>query len=94
MENHVRETISVEAIVAKDKWIQGAVKHKGSLTRAAKKHGRSTSAEAKVESKSPNKKIAARGRLALRFMGKVKHGKIKKAAGKKEPSRKRVSGKA
>ena len=74
--------------MAKDKWIQGAVKHKGSLTRAAKKHGRSTSAEAKVEAKSPNKKIAARGRLGLRFLGKAKHGNIKKS------KRKRVSGKA
>jgi hypothetical protein len=68
--------------VAKD-WISGAVKHKGSLTRAAKKHGRSTLAEAKAEAKSPNKKIAARGRLGLRFMGKAKHGNIK-AAGKKK----------
>lgn len=66
-----------------DKWIQGAVKHKGSLTRAAKKHGRSTSAEAKAEVKSPNKKIASRGRLAMRFMGKAKHGNIKKTKAKK-----------
>lgn len=77
--------------MAEDKWIQGAVKHKGSLTRAAKKHGRSTSAEAKAEVKSPNKKIASRGRLAMRFMGKAKHGNIRKTKGKS--SRKRVSGK-
>lgn len=79
--------------MAKDKWIQGAVRRKGSLTRAAKKHGRSTSVEAKVEAKSPNKKIAARGRLGLRFLGKAKHGNIKKA-GHKKFSRKRVSVKA
>ena len=60
------------------KWIQGAVRHKGSLTRAAHKHGRSVPAEAKAEEKSPNRKIAARGRLALRFEGKAKHGNIKK----------------
>jgi hypothetical protein len=74
-------------------WIEHSIKHKGSLTRAAKKHGRSTSAEAKVEVKSPNKKIASRGRLALRFMGKAKHGNLKKAAGHKKSSRKRVSAK-
>jgi hypothetical protein len=77
--------------VAKD-WIGGAVRHKGSLTRAAKKHGRSTLAEAKAEAKSPNKKIAARGRLGLRFMGKAKHGNIKKATGNKR-YHKRVTGK-
>lgn len=76
--------------MAKDKWIQGAVEHKGSLTRAAKKHGRSTLAEARVEEKSPSKKISSRGRLALRFIGKAKHGNIKKA----KSTRKRVSGKA
>jgi hypothetical protein len=78
--------------MAKDKWIGGAVRHKGSLTRAAKKHGRSTLAEAKAEEKSPNKKIASRGRLALRFMGKAKHGNIKKA--KSKTNRKHVSVKA
>lgn len=67
---------------SKDFWIQGAVKHKGSLTAAAERHGKSTSEEAKEESKSPNKKIAARGRLALRFMGKAKHGNIRKAKAK------------
>lgn len=66
-----------------DLWIQGAVKKKGSLTRAAKKHGRSVPQEAKAETKSPNRKIAARGRLALRFEGKAKHGNIKKHHAKK-----------
>jgi len=68
------------------------VKHPGSLTKAAEKHGKSTAEEAKEESHSPDKKIAARGRLALRFMGKAKHGNIKKK-GKKRHSQKRVSAK-
>ena len=71
------------------KWIQGAISHKGSLTRAAHKHSKSVPAEAKAESKSSNRKIAARGRLALRFEGKAKHGNIKK-----KHSRKRVAVKA
>lgn len=61
--------------MAKDKWIQGAVKHKGSLTNAASKHGKSVVEEAKSEAKSPNRKIAARGRLALRFKGLAGKGK-------------------
>ena len=64
--------------MAKDKWIQGAVSHPGAVKSAAKRHGKSTLAEAKSESHSPNKKIASRGRLALRFMGKAKRGNLKK----------------
>jgi len=78
----------------KKRWIQEAVKHKGSLTRAAEQHGKSTSEEAKEEAKSSDPKKAARGRLAMRFQGKAKHGNIKKAKGKKHHARKRVSGKA
>jgi hypothetical protein len=78
--------------MAIDKWLGTAVKRPGSLKKAAKKHGRSTLTEAKIESKSGDRKIASRGRLALRFMGKAKHGNIKKAKGKS--SRKRVSAKA
>ena len=52
------------------KWIQGAVRHPGALKRAAAKYGRSTEQEAKVEEHSPNKHMAARGRLGLRF---IKH---------------------
>jgi hypothetical protein len=70
-----------------DNWIQDAVKKPGSLTRAAEKKGKSVSAEAHTEAKSPNKKIAARGRLALRFEGKAKHGNIKKASAKKEATK-------
>lgn len=69
--------------MAEERWIQGAVRHKGSLTRAAHKHGKSVLEEAHSEAKSPNRKIAARGRLALRFKGKAKHGNIKKRAHKK-----------
>ncbi len=72
--------------MAKDNWIQGAVKHEGSLTLAAKKHGKSVAAEAKSESHSPNKKIAARGRLALRFKGMAGKGKNIKKTGKKKHS--------
>lgn len=69
--------------MAKDHWIQDAVRHKGSLTRSAKKHGKSVLQEAKAESHSKNKKIASRGRLALRFKGAAKHGNIKKHHSKK-----------
>jgi hypothetical protein len=72
-----------------NKWIQSAVKHEGSLTAASKRHGVSVLSEAKKEAHSPNKKIAARGRLALRFKGKAKHGNIKK-----HHTKKRVAGKA
>lgn len=67
----------------KENWVASAVKHKGSLTRAARKHGRSVLAEAKAESHSPNRKIAARGRLALRFKGKAKKGNFKKQVTRK-----------
>ena len=77
-----------------NKWIGGAVKHPGSLTRAAEQHGKSTLQEAETEAKSPDKRIASRGRLALRFMGKAKHGNIRKPGQKKKHTRKRVSGKA
>lgn len=72
----------------KGKWIQGAVKHPGALKKAAKKHGKSTLQEAREESKSPNKKKAARGRLALRFIGKAKHGNLHKKGKKKHHSKK------
>jgi hypothetical protein len=75
------------------KWIQKAVSHPGAVKKAAKKHRRSVTAEAKAEAKSPNKKIAARGRLALRFQGKAKHGNLKKAPAKKTRGRKRVTAK-
>ncbi len=70
------------------------VKHKGSLTRAAKQHGKSVPEEAKAEAASPDKHIAARGRLAMRFEGKAKHGNIKRAKHHKKHAHKRVAGKA
>ncbi len=70
------------------------IRHPGALKAAAAKKGKSTAEEAREESKSPDKKIAARGRLAMRFMGKAKHGNIKKAKGKKHHARKRVASKA
>jgi hypothetical protein len=66
------------------------VRHPGALKAAAAKKGKSTTAEAQEEAKSPDKKIAARGRLALRFQGKAKHGNIKKAKHHKKHNRKRV----
>lgn len=81
-----------------DKWIQGsgkkegAIRHPGALKRAAAAHGRSTQEEAKVEAHSPDKHIAARGRLGLRLMGKAKHGNIRKHGQKKH--HKRVTAKA
>jgi hypothetical protein len=66
------------------------IKHPHAVQNAAAKHGKSVPEEAKAESKSPNRKIAARGRLALRFEGKAKHGNIKK----KKHHSKRVAVKA
>lgn len=52
----------------KKTWIGKAVKHPGALTAAAKRHGRSKSAEAEAESHSSNPHIRARGVLGKRFM--------------------------
>lgn len=54
----------------KKKWIQGAVRHPGALTAAAKRHGISKLQEAEKESHSSNPHIRARGALGLRF---IKH---------------------
>jgi hypothetical protein len=51
-------------------WIQGAVKHPGALSAAAKANGRSKLQEAEAEKKSPNPKIRARGALGARFIKK------------------------
>ncbi len=72
-----------------DKWIQGtgkkkgAVHHPGALTRAAEQHGLTTKEEARREAKSPNKHIAARGRLGERFLGIAKRGNIRRKRAKK-----------
>lgn len=77
--------------MAKDKWIQGAVKHPGAVKNAAAKHGKSVAEEAKSEAKSPDKKIAARGRLALRFKGLAGKGKnIRKPKFGRKSARKRA----
>ena len=52
-------------------WIQGAVKHPGSLTAAAKRHGVSKLQEAQKEKQSSNPKIRARGSLGERFIRKT-----------------------
>lgn len=52
----------------KDKFIQGAIKHPGALTRAARESGRSKREEAEKESHSSNPHIRGRGLLGLRFM--------------------------
>lgn len=53
------------------KWIQSAVKHPGSLTAAAKRHGLSKLEEAEKEKNSKNPKIRARGALGERFIKKA-----------------------
>jgi hypothetical protein len=57
--------------VKKKNWIQGAVKHPGALTAAAKQNGRSKLQEAEVESHSSNPHIRARGALGKRFIKKT-----------------------
>ena len=52
------------------KWIQGAVKHPGALTEAAKEHGVSKLQEAEKESHSSDPHIRARGLLGKRFIKK------------------------
>lgn len=59
------------------KWIGGAVKHPGKLTRDAKRAGRSKLEEAKVLSHSKDHHKRGEGLLGLRFLGKAKHGNIK-----------------
>lgn len=58
--------------MAEKHWIQGAVKHPGALTAAAKAHGVSKLQEAEKEKQSGNPKIRARGALGERFIkGKI-----------------------
>ena len=74
--------------MAKKKWIGGAVKHPGALTRAAEQHGVSKKEEAERESHSSNPKIRARGNLGKRFLGTAKRGNIRHA--KRHTARKRA----
>jgi len=52
----------------KKKWIQGAVRHPGALTEAARRNGKSKLQEAEAESHSSNPSIRARGNLGKRFI--------------------------
>lgn len=55
-----------------DKWIKGAIKHPGALSKAASQNGVSKLQEAEKESHSSNPHIRARGALGKRFIqGKV-----------------------
>lgn len=62
------------------RFIQGAIKHPGALTRAAARAGRSKRQEAEVESHSKDPSVRGRGLLGLRFMkgGDLHHGDHKK----------------
>lgn len=55
----------------KKKWIQGAVKHPGALTAAARRNGVSKLQEAERESHSSDPSIRGRGKLGLRFIKKT-----------------------
>lgn len=55
------------------KWMQGAIKHPGALTNAAKSHGVSKIQEAEKESHSSNPSIRGRGLLGVRLI--KGHGK-------------------
>lgn len=59
------------SLIAKKKWIGGAVKHPGALTAAAKENGRSKIQEAEVESHSSDPHIRSRGLLGKRFIKKT-----------------------
>lgn len=54
--------------MAKKNWIQGAIKHKGSLRAAARRSGESTRQFAESH-KHASGKTGARSRLALTLMG-------------------------
>lgn len=52
------------------KWLQGAVRHSGALTAAAKEHGVSKLQEAEKESHSKDPHIRGRGSLGVRLIKK------------------------
>jgi hypothetical protein len=62
--------------MSKKHWMQSAVKHPGSFTRAAKAHGMSVHAYAEKEKHAPGK-LGRRARLALTFE-KEAHKHLKK----------------
>ena len=63
------------------KWIQGAIKHPGSFSKAAKKAGMSTRAYAEAH-KGDKGTLGRRARLALTLMG-MHHSKPKAKLKKK-----------
>ena len=60
-----------------DNWIAGAVRHKGALTEAAKRAGKSKQAEAETESHSGNPKTRGRGILGMRFLTEKRPAKLR-----------------
>lgn len=60
------------------KWIKGAIKHPGSLTKEAKKHGESPMEFAREHKNAPGK-TGKRARLAL-TLGKMHHKGRKKTS--------------
>ena len=63
--------MSLQALAGKKKrWIGGAIKHPGALTKAASEHGVSKLQEAEKESHSKNPHVRGRGLLGLRFLKK------------------------
>jgi len=57
-------------MATKKKWISGAIKRPGRLTKAAKAAGVSTEEMARRWAKSPDKSKRGAGQLALRLMKK------------------------
>ena len=60
-----------------DNWIQNAIKHKGALTKRAKKNKATTREQAMKDAKSKNPKIKKQGILALTLMRIAKKRKEK-----------------
>lgn len=85
-----RDAVTKEETVAKDRFLQGAIKRPGRVKRAAKRDGLSVGQEARKMAHSGNKSEEAAGNLALRFKGMAKHGNIRHG---KRKARKRASGK-
>ena len=57
-----------KVMAEKKKWLSGAIRHPGALSKAAAQHGKSKLQEAEKESHSSNPSIRARGALGKRFI--------------------------
>jgi hypothetical protein len=68
--------VLAEAPMTAKHWISGAIKHPGREKRRAKQHGISVGAQMERDSHSPNKSLAAAGRLGLRLRT-IAHGRSK-----------------